>query len=110
MGNPEPTASEPGVQPQYDWPTRAKQPSTPALGERENPALLPPLSRCSGSRRLPEPLAGIVNSLKPARFENKHVRFPRRTILGVRPETFHRRELPRFPPLLAKGGGTMHIH
>jgi hypothetical protein len=89
-GGPEWTLNEPGAQSQEQdtWLTRTKQSSIPALGKSENPAPLPPLNSCSGGRRFSRASAGIVNSLKPARFENKHVRLPRRTILGVRPETF----------------------
>ena len=56
-------------------------------------------------------LSGLVISLKPARFQNKHVQLPRRTILAARPQAFAGRSLRAVSPAARVGGGRlMHIH
>lgn len=67
------------------WDSRTSQ----ALGVRETawPAQLSVLSKFC-ELRLEPTLPGFVNSLKPARLENKHVQLPRRTILAAGPAAF----------------------
>lgn len=64
-----------------------------------------------GGRRLLQPccLPGFVNSLKPARFENKHVQLPRRTILAAGPEAFTGQSLRALPSAARVGGGASCI-
>jgi hypothetical protein len=55
--------------------------------------------------------AGIVNSLKPARFENKHVQLPCLTILGAQPGTFAGWSFCAVPKSARQGRGRlMNIH
>lgn len=56
-------------------------------------------------------LPGLVISLKPARFQNKHVQLPRRTILAARPQACAGRSLRAVSSAARVGGGRlMHIH
>ena len=56
-------------------------------------------------------LPGLLISLKPARFQNKHVQLPRHTILAARPQAFAGRSLRAVSSAARVGGGRlMHIH
>lgn len=86
------------------WGSRTSQPATLGgdwLGSRFD----------GGGRRLLQPccLPGFVSSLKPARFENKHVQLPRRTILAAGPEAFTGQSLRALPSAARVGGGASCI-
>lgn len=86
-----------------------QDPAPPDVQGREDPAGRSPRSYGGGrGRRLLE-TAGIVNSLKPARFENKHVKLPCHTFWESGQILSQAEASARFPPLPAPGGGASCI-